>query len=284
MATTLSQILQLEQLDLNLFRSTHHKENFRQTLFGGQVLAQALKAAVHTANDRMPHSLHAYFLHAGSSKTPIIYDIEPLRDGRSISNRRVNARQNGRIIFTMTVSFHDADKGFHHQRELPCNIASPEELLARGVTPQNRHTLEDDQYASTDSGPFELLPVSQDNFTSQEALAPKCQFWMRSTELDATNQTNQLCALAFGTDFGLLATSLMPHPTSLFSKDILAASIDHALWFHTSEIDLSQWLLCDLYSPWAGAGRGFAIASIFTRDGQLVASSAQEGMIKQIER
>lgn len=282
MSAGIKELLALEQLDLNLYRSTHHMENFRQTLFGGQVLAQGLKAAFLTVDKRLPHSLHAYFLHAGTSKRAVIYDVEEIKNGRSISNRRVNARQNGKIIFTMTVSFHIPESGYAHQAPFPSNVPKPNQVKTSDK--QKLYHLADDHIqGSVQQGPFEILPTSSENFTQEASLPPKSQFWIRATETLQNDPITQLCTLAFATDFGLLATTLMPHPTTLFTHDILGASIDHALWFHDANINLNEWVLCDINSPWSGGARGFAQGSIYSQKGALLGSTTQEGLIRPLK-
>lgn len=283
MTASISQLLDLELLDNNLFRSRHHRENFRKTLFGGQVLSQALIAAYNTVENRLPHSLHAYFLRPGTSESPVIYDVETVRDGRSLTSRRVVARQNGRPIFNMSTSFHSEEPGFFHQPSMPSAIPMPEELL-KTCSPSSAedHLPPHDCVPNQGASPFELLPIDGNPFTSKEELAPTTYFWMRSTESLPEAPIFHYCALAFASDLGLLATALLPHKATIFDKTLFAASVDHAVWFHSANFKADDWLLCESHSPWAGSSRGFARASVFTRDGTLVASTAQEGIIRSI--
>lgn len=283
MTASISELLDLELLDNNLFRSKFHRENFRKTLFGGQVLSQALIAAYNTVETRLPHSLHAYFLRPGSSESPVIYDVETVRDGRSLTSRRVVARQSGRPIFNMSASFHGEEEGFFHQPPMPEGIPTPEELLktCKPSTAEDHLTSRDcdpNQAAS----PFQLLPINGNPFTSKQEHAPTAYFWMRSTEPLPTQPIFHYCALAFASDLGLLATALLPHKATLFDNTMFAASVDHAIWFHNATFRADEWLLCESYSPWAGSSRGFAQAKVFTRDGTLVASTAQEGIIRTL--
>ncbi len=277
MTPSIEEILTLEQLDLNLFRSQHHCENFRHTLFGGQVLGQALKAAYLTQETALPHSLHAYFLRAGTSETPVIYDVEKVRDGRSISSRRVLARQTGRPIYNMSASFHIPEEGFHHQVEFPANVPDPETLIeqrkaAGAENNTNRHvkslTL------------FDFVPVENTIFSKEKVSPAKAYFWLKAAQPLEQEQIVHHCALAFASDFGLLATSMLPHEATLFDGNIIAASIDHAMWFHKDNFRADEWMLCASYSPWAGKARGFAQAHIFERSGELIASTTQEGLIR----
>ncbi|WP_018416468.1 acyl-CoA thioesterase [Teredinibacter turnerae] len=282
MATSIGQFLQLEKLDTNLFRNIHHRENFMGTLFGGQVLAQALMACTKTIDDPnlLPHSLHAYFLRAGKSADPVIYDVEMVRDGQSIRSRRAVARQYGKPIFNMSASFHQLEEGYHHQEAMPEGIASPEELLKTANPIVHDHHIPPSDNRAGAFNPLEILPLDGVSCDTTEVRAPRAMFWMRAKERLSDECIEHYCTLAFASDLGLLATTLLPHNTSLFTGEIIAASIDHAMWFHSREFRADDWLLCTTYSPWAGNARGFAHGSIFTRDGRLILSTCQEGLIR----
>lgn len=275
--SSLNDILSLEQLDTNLFRSLHHCENFRKTLFGGQVLAQALMSAFRTADGEMPHSLHAYFLRPGSSHSPVIYDVESVRDGRNFTARRAVARQFGRPIFNMSASFHKKEKGYEHQVPYPSHVPTPEELLATGIKPDDN-----DQNNEGGISPFQLLPVPTKSLQHEQG-QPVEYFWIKTTETLPKDPIFHLCTLAMASDIGLLGTSLVPHGISIFDPSIVAASVDHAMWFHTADIDADDWLLYKSYSPWSGGARGFSFGSIYNRKRELIASTAQEGLIRPID-
>lgn len=282
MASTLEQLLVLEKLDTNLFRSRHHKENFRKTLYGGQVLSQALAATFASVDDdKRPNSLHAYFLRAGLSDTPVIYDVENVRDGKSLSSRRAVARQNGRPIFNMGASFHKLETGYQHQANGPQNVPTPEELITeKKQSDLGSHIPNENDGASSS---FDLLAVNDTLFSnSGKENEAESLFWMKTSKTLPEDPLYHYCALAFGSDFGLLATSLLPHEASLFDAKVFAASIDHAMWFHHSDFRADDWLLCHTSSPWAGNARGFARANIYNRKNELVASTAQEGLIRPI--
>lgn len=279
MASTLEQILTLEQLDKNLFRSEQHCKNFRNTLFGGQVLGQALMATYGTVGDELPNSLHAYFLRAGNSDTPVIYDVEKVRDGKSFITRRAVARQSGRPIFNLSASFHKPEEGFEHQDAFPEDIPTPETLLSQGKS----SNVSAREFGKNNSfSPFDLLPISAELFSSKEALPPEGYFWIKTAHKLADDPIFHHCALAFASDLGLLATALLPHQATLFDQEIMAASVDHAMWFHNQNFRADEWLLCRTHSPWAGGARGFAIGSIYSRNGNLIATSTQEGLIRPI--
>ena len=285
MNESLDDLLILEQLDVNLFRSRYHKENFRRSLFGGQVLAQALMAVSATVENILPTSLHAYFLRAGSSDAPVIYDVESVRDGNTISTRRVVGRQYGRPIFNMSASFHKHEAGFEHQHEIPSNIPTPEELIKeRGLPTSDKHTKEQSAQGQPKMPvPFILLPVDKDLFVPKMGRKPEAYFWLKATGNISSSKIVHLSALAFASDLGLLATSLLPHSRNLFDTELFAASIDHAMWFHSSDFKPNEWMLYKTQSPWAGKARGFTLGSIFNRQGKLVASTTQEGLIRPSE-
>lgn len=280
MSVALADLLELEQLDTNLFRSRYHRENFRNTLFGGQVLGQGLMAAAETCKDRLPNSMHAYFLRPGNSQSPVIYDVETVRDGRSFSARRAVARQQGRPIFNMSASFHIRERGYHHAAPIPDKIPGPEELEHQHH--KNPHVCGSEISPSGHLAPFHFLPVEDNLFSTPEPQPAKAHYWLKSADPLPDAPIYHYCALAFASDLGLLATALLPHDTTLFEGKVIPASVDHAMWFHTDEFRVDQWLLYVTESPWAGYARGFAQGAIYTRDGKLVASTAQEGVIRPV--
>lgn len=278
----LFELLTLEQLDVNLFRSSVHQENHRGNLFGGQVLGQALHAASRTLNDntRLPHSCHAYFIRPGSSATPVIYDVEVLRTGNSFSTVRVLARQAGNTIFSMGVSFHKQESGYEHQTDInlatvpkPDTLPSVKDYLAS--TGHGIPNWEEDPY-------FELRTVTPEVYTSATREDVEGMFWLKARQKLPSNQQLQRAALAFASDLGLIATCSLPHPVSLFDDGIMAASLDHAIWFHR-DISCDDWLLYKTDSPWAGAARGLSRGSLYNMAGELVASTVQEGLFRPIK-
>ncbi len=280
MSVTLTNLLELEQLDSNLFRSRFHRENFRNTLFGGQVLGQSLMAAACGLDERLPNSLHAYFLRPGNSQSPVIYDVETVRDGKSFSARRAVARQQGRAIFNMSASFHVQETGFHHAEPMPDAIPSPDELLEKQAS--SPHTYSSQISPGEHQTPFHYLPVEHDLFTSNRAQPARAHFWLKSVDPLPDASIYHYCALAFASDFGLLATALLPHEATLFSGKVMPASIDHAMWFHSNNFRVDQWLLYATDSPWAGCARGFTRGLVYTQSGELVASTIQEGLIRPL--
>ena len=283
----LSALAGLEQETANTFVSRHNMENFRQTVYGGQVLAIAVAAAhrcmkaAQLEPERLLHSLHAYFLRPGRATNPVYYVVENLRDGRNISTRHVVARQGDHDIFHATLSFHLPEPGFHHQDSAPGNLPDPEALLAASTSEGRPAEHGND---TRESSPFILLGVPDNPFTSSAQQPAEAIFWLRARHDIPRDNLAQMASLAFASDLGLLATAVLPHPSSLFATDLTAASIDHAMWFHSANIDLNDWLLCVTHSPWAGNARGFATARFYTRAGQLIATSTQEGLIRPAEK
>ncbi|MBB3168151.1 acyl-CoA thioesterase [Simiduia aestuariiviva] len=278
MSNPLLNILDIEQLDLNLFRSRQHQENHRHHLFGGQVLGQSLMAAARTVEGRMPHSMHAYFMRAGVSDIPVIYDVDPIRDGGSFTTRRVVARQKGRAIFNMSCSFHIEEPGFEHQISLAKMPPAPDTLdKASFIKPEAQQPDGSDVHAMY----FDLRSAQPDIYTSSEATPPYSEFWMRSVATLPDDPLLHCAALAYASDIGLMATSTLPHPTSIMSPALMPASIDHAMWFHR-RFRIDDWLLYSTDSPWAGGARGINRGLLYDTQGQLVASTVQEGLIRPI--
>ncbi len=276
-------ILDLEPLEVNLFRGRSPQSRW-QRVFGGQVIGQALVAACRTVDDvamRPPHSLHAYFLLGGDPKVPIIYEVDRIRDGKSFTTRRVNAIQHGRAIFSMSVSFHVAEDGLMHQLEMP-EVPKPDELpseaeikdriLPRMPDPVRRY------YQS--ERPIELRPVEYGRYLGEKVEGGRYHMWIRATGRLPDEPAIHQCVLAYASDMTLLDAALIPHGRTVFNEDIMAASLDHSLWFHRP-FRADEWLLYAQDSPNLGGSRGFSRGSIFASDGTLVASVAQEGLLRQ---
>src|SRR5271154_5701037 len=272
-------ILDLEPLEVNLFRGRSPQARW-QRVFGGQVIGQALVAACRTVEDvttRPPHSLHAYFLLGGDPKVPIIYEVDRIRDGKSFTTRRVNAIQHGRAIYSMSGSFHVAEEGLTHQLEMPAvplPDALPSEaevkahILPRMPDPVRRY------YQS--ERPIELRPVEYGRYLGEKLEGGRYHMWIRATGRLPDEPAIHQCVLAYASDMTLLDAALIPHGRSVFSEDIMAASLDHALWFHRP-FRADEWLLYAQDSPNLANSCGL----IFSSDGTLVASVAQEGLLRQ---
>ncbi|SNY90582.1 (3S)-malyl-CoA thioesterase [Cohaesibacter sp. ES.047] len=279
---TLLSILDLEQLEVNLFRGTSPKEGW-QRVFGGQVIGQALVAASRTVPpDRFAHSLQCYFMRPGDPTTPIIYQVDNLRDGQSFVTRRVLAIQHGEAIFAMSASFHKKEESFAHQMGMP-DVPAPEDLATEKDVFEALMTKAPDDIKGyfRRTRPIELRPVNIEHYTTNKKLDPIQHVWVRTTSKLPDDPAIHKCALAYASDMTLLDTSLFAHGRSVFHEDISAASLDHAMWFH-ADFKADEWLLYSQDSPWAGGARSFNRGSIFRRDGVLVASTVQEGLIRKV--
>ena len=273
-------ILDLEQLEHNLYRGESPQVGW-QRVFGGQVIGQALVAACRTVSDRHPHSLHAYFILPGDPKVPIVYEVERLRDGGSFTTRRVKAIQHGRAIFAMSASFHREEPGLDHQAEMP-EVPKPEDLPSEAEIKASVMPMMPDPVRAyyERERPIELRPVVFARYLSREPLKPAFNVWIRATGRLPDDPAIHRCVLAYASDMTLLDSSLIAHGRTVFERSIQAASLDHALWFHRP-FRADDWLLYAQDSPSASGARGFSRGLIFTRDGTLVASVAQEGLIRE---
>ena len=272
-------LLGLEQLEVNLFRGLSPDED-RQRVFGGQVAGQALIAAGRTVERGHVHSLHAYFLRPGDPKIPIIYDVERIRDGKSFTTRRVTARQHGHPIFSMEVSFHADEPGLDHQAKMP-QVPGPEKLpseadVRKNILPMMPEPVR--RYYERER-PIELRPVEFERYLGKKYPDGRFHVWIRTTGKLPDDPAIHQCVLAYASDMTLLDTALVPHGRTLFEKEFMAASLDHALWLHRS-FRADDWLLYAQDTPNLSGSRGFARGLIFKQDGTLVASVAQEGLVR----
>ena len=274
----LLKLLDLEQIEDNLFRGESRDVGAPQ-VFGGQVLGQALVAASRTVEDRQVHSLHAYFLRRGDLSVPIVFEVERSRDGGSFTSRRVVAIQHGQPILTMSASFQIAEPGLDHQSAMP--EAPPPESL-RDLAELEAEVLERMPQKVTgyfrNQRPFEFRAVSPDDYLTREKRPARKLVWFRVTGRVPEDQVLQRCLLAYVSDYHLLATATLPHGINFLELQV--ASIDHAIWFHR-DLRADDWLLYAIESPSASGARGFSRGSIYARDGRLVASVAQEGLIRE---
>jgi len=276
-------LLELETLEVNLFRGESRDIGSPQ-VFGGQVLCQALNAASRTVEGRLVHSLHAYFLRRGDFNAPIVYQVDRSRDGGSFSNRRVIAIQHGEQIFNMTCSFQAEETGLEHQVRMPV-VPAPEALADTSrVAPELLQRLPERVRRLLETArPFEFRAVGPLERRADPGQAPARQVWIRAVAKGPDDQNLQRCLLAYVSDFNLLETATLAHGISHLSGKAQVASIDHAMWFHRP-LQVDEWLLYAVDSPNASGARGFARANVFARDGTLVASTAQEGLIRVVTR
>ncbi len=275
-------LLSLETIEENLFRGISQDLGFRQ-LFGGQVIGQSLSAASQTVDaERHMHSMHGYFLRPGDATQPVVYQVDRVRDGGSFSTRRVLAIQKGRPIFSCSVSFQREEQGFAHQTQTMPDVPGPEGLLSeQELTRENGFELPPGVRERMGfSMPIEIRPVQPGDALHPERREPLKYLWVRAAGQLPDNPALHKYLMAYASDFGLLTTSLLPHGVSFWQRSMQIASLDHALWFHCNDVRADEWLLFAMDSPWAGNGRGFARGSFFSRDGRLVASAAQEGLIR----
>ncbi len=272
-------VLELEQIEDNLYRGQSYRTPWGR-VFGGQVLAQSIHAAqLTTPDDRMLHSMHAYFLLAGDAERPIVYDVERVRDGGSYTTRRVKAIQKGRTIFTMETSFQTPEEGLSHHQPMP-DVPPPEGLLNdRQIGEALREQSPEIYRLTRIARPIECRPIEGTSLYTDPDVSPKQNIWIKALgSLPDTERMHQV-ALAYVSDYNLLATALLPHRRNLAARKFFLASLDHAMWFHRP-FRFDDWLLYSIESPSAGAARGFSRGNVFTRDGVMVASVAQEGLIR----
>ena len=272
-------LLHLERIEDNIFRGESRDIGSAQ-VFGGQVLGQALSAAQHTVEDRDVHSLHAYFLRRGDMDSPIVYEVDRARDGGSFSNRRVVAIQHGRPILNLAASFQTPEQGLEHQASMPdvppaeeCEdiLNSQSELIQQMPQKMRRHMAE--------KRAFELRPVPQ----PQESGSAWKYVWFKAVDTLPDKPTLHRNLLAYASDYELLATATIPHDVPFVTGGVIMASLDHALWFHR-KVRIDDWLLYAIDSPNASGARGFARGQFFNQAGELIASTAQEGLMRVIDQ
>lgn len=275
-------ILDLEALELNLFRGRSPQDGW-QRVYGGQVIGQAFVAASRTVDsDRIAHSLHAYFLRPGDPSVPIIYEVDRIRDGKSFVTRRVVALQHGRAIYSMSISFHKHEVSYDHQTPMPTDVRPPEQVPSeRELKDLMLERLPDNMrsYWQRDR-PIEMRPVEFERYLKRDARKPVQHVWVKANGTLPDDTSLHQCVLAYASDFTLLDTALLAHAKFLYDPDIQLASLDHAVWFHRP-FRADKWLLYTQDSPSASGARGFCRGTFHMQDGSLIASVAQEGLMRQ---
>ena len=272
-------ILDLEPLERNLFRGRSPQSGW-QRVFGGQVIGQALVAAARTVDGRGVHSLHCYFMRPGDPSVPIIYEVDRIRDGKSFTTRRAVAIQHGHAIFSMSASFQVEEPGLDHQIPMP-DVPAPESLPSEQQLKEQFLPLMPEpvrRYWERER-PIEMRPLDLTRYMSRKPLEPRQHLWFRATDALPDDPLVHQSELAYASDMTLLDSSLLAHGRSIFDRDLQVASLDHALWFHRP-FRADDWLLYAQDSPSASGARGFSRGEIYARDGRLVASVAQEGLIR----
>lgn len=278
-------LLTLEKVDDCKYKGDNLKTPWKR-VFGGQVLGQALHAAYQTVpEDRFAHSMHGYFILAGNIDVPIIYEVDEIRNGRSFTTRRVVAKQNDMAIFNMSASFQTKQEGFDHQIEVP-NVLPPEVLQSDISLVEKLKDTEPkfyQQWIRSKSNAMEFRPVENIFKSIHEPSRPYRHTWFKSVQdLEASQQMHHQI-MAFASDYNLLTTAFLPHRGETNGENLFFASLDHALWFHR-DFKVTDWLLASVDSPSASNARGFARGSVFNKDGVLVASVAQEGLIRVMKK
>ncbi|PJG57657.1 acyl-CoA thioesterase II [Aeromonas cavernicola] len=275
-------LLALEKIEEGLFRGQSQDLGLR-SVFGGQVMGQALSAAQQTVDsDRQVHSFHSYFLRPGDANRPIVYDVETIRDGQTVSTRRVKAIQGGKPIFYLNASFQvDAD-GFEHQSAMPSGITAPEQLanelaLVKPYENLIPAALRDKILCDK---PIEIRPATHIDLLRPAVQAPLRHVWVKANGQMPDDLRVHKYLLAYASDFHFLVTALQPHGVSYWEPDMQVATIDHSMWFHRP-FRLDDWLLYVVDSPSASSGRALVRGQFFNRDGVLVASTMQEGVIRR---
>lgn len=282
LATLLTQ-LDLEQLDADLYRG-QNPDARRPRMFGGHVASQALVAAARTVRGVLPHSLHAYFLRAGQTGVPVLYRVERTRDGRSFSTRSVIAEQDGEAILQLSASFHVAEEGFEHSESL-ADVPSPEESTSwtDWLEPMAERLPPEVFAERMRERPIELRFVDPVDIVKPGATPPRQRVWCRAAGSVPNDPLVHRALLAYASDHTLLSVVMRPHGITFMSRGVMAASLDHALWFHR-EFRADEWLLYEQVSPTASGGRGLALGRFYTQRGELIASVAQEGVVRRARR
>jgi len=275
----LLKLLELERIEVRIFRG-ESRDLGGARVFGGQVLGQALTAASYTVQGRSVHSLHAYFLVGGDVNAPIVYEVELARDGKSFSNRRVVAIQHGQPIFNMTASFQVPEEGLEHSAPMP-QVPGPEGLPdVRELVPAVLEKIpEKMRRFLTHERPFEFRPVELIHVIAPPRAAPVRHIWVKTVDKLPDDADLHRNVLAYVSDYQLVSTATLPHGIHFAEGNVQLASLDHAMWFHRP-FRADEWLLYAMESPNASGGRGLALGRFFTRDGALVASTAQEGVVR----
>ncbi|MGD0055089.1 MAG: acyl-CoA thioesterase II [Acidimicrobiales bacterium] len=271
-------LLDLETIEVNTYRGKHPKEE-RQRTFGGQVAAQALMAAGRTVEGAKVHSLHSYFLRPGDTSTPILYEVDRIRDGKSFFTRRVVAIQHGQAIYNMQASFHNEQAGFEHQFPMP-EVPGPETILPMATRIM-------DEFGTTDEWfkrqhPIDQRYIGELPWSAKGNREPRQQLWIRADGDLIDDPLLHACVVAYASDMSLFDAILAPHSARWDNDIVMVASLDHCMWFHR-DLNADHWLLYDIDSPIAHGGRGFARGFIFNQSGELCVSMVQEGLTRLID-
>ncbi len=282
-ARELLELLDIEQLEVDLFRGIGGGGETTTRIFGGHVIAQALMAAYRTVEDRLCHSLHAYFMRPGDPSIPVIYQVDQSRDGGSFTTRSVVAIQHGKQILNLSASFHVKEDGWDYQHEMPA-VDGPDEWperhdLRKAVADRLPEKSRSDFLRER---PIDIREIEPRDFFDPKPASDRNQLWFRMEAAKGQGPQMQHCLLAYASDMNLLGSSLRPHGLTWFQGKVMTASLDHAMWFH-APIEFADWHLYDLDAPWTGGARGFNRGLIYTQDGRLVASVVQVGLMRPLK-
>ena len=283
-AMELLDLLDVEQLEVDLFRGIGSGGETTRRIFGGHVIAQALAAAYRTVPDRMCHSLHAYFIRPGDPEIPVIYSVDRARDGGSFTTRRVVAIQHGAQILNLSASFHVAEDGWDWQHPMPA-VEGPDGLLSRAEQ-RELYAAAVPEKLRPDflrPRPIEIREVAPRDVLNPAPTTDVNQLWFRMEAAAGTSPQMQQLLLAYASDMNLLGSSLRPHGLTWFKGEVMSASLDHAMWFH-APIRFENWHLYAMDAPFTGGARGFNRGAIYAADGTLVASTAQEGLLRPLRK
>lgn len=273
-------LLDIEQLEVDLFRGIGSGGETTTRIFGGHVIAQALAAAYGTVPNRLCHSLHAYFIRPGDPSIPVIYSVDRARDGGSFTTRRVVAIQHGKQILNMSASFHVAEEGWDYQHPMP-DVEGPDKLLNRAELRDNYVDQIPEKWRADflRERPIEIREVAPRDLLNPVPVEDVNHLWFRMEHAKGASPQMQHILLAYASDMNLLGSSLRPHGLTWFKREVMSASLDHAMWFH-GPINFENWHLYTMDCPFTGGARGFNRGAIYAQDGTLVASVAQEGLVR----
>ncbi|TPG12435.1 acyl-CoA thioesterase [Sphingomonas oligophenolica] len=281
LAAALVDLLDVEEIDTDLYRGARNPGG-KGRVFGGQVIAQALQAAQRSTEGKAAHSIHAYFMRAGDEQHPIVFRVVRDFEGKSFATRRVVALQKGQPILNLAASFQVEEDGLHHHDAMPADIPPPENLTSESeLRREQAHEIPEKfrEMFLRRRSPIDIRPLYPRSWFTPVKRDPVNYSWFRCVAPIGDDPATHRAVLAYASDMALMATSMMPHGVNWMTPGMQSASLDHALWLH-EPVRADEWLLYATDSPWAGHGRGMNRGSIYTRDGRLVASVAQEGLIR----
>ena len=279
----LQNLLNIEKISDNRFRASVNEFGWTR-VFGGLIVAQSIIASYRTVKDKNLHSLHSYFLRAGDPDIIMNYEVNTLREGRSFAQRIVSAYQNDKLIFYMIASFQKKERGLEHQEKMPCDVVNPEKLKTEMEILDNVFKNKPDNIKDTRhrDRPIEFRPIKPRDITMLKNEDPFQLLWLKTSGKTDLDPIMNQALLAYASDYTILDTALMPHGISIFQKNIQVASLDHSIWFHDNNFDINDWTLYSQKSPKTSGNRGFAEGMLYSYEGNLIATVAQEGMIRKL--